>query len=147
MLILQMTLTKLMGPEGSERFRNDIKKVVEITFDEITKNEPIDLITSLCDRIPSRVYCYWVNAPMGDAEFVSRASHIVQQVHTRNPETTAEVTKSFEELLDYVEHRIKLARKAPGEELLSDLIRATDRGYLSEQELKNWVVKFFAMRV
>ena len=138
---LRVPITTLMGPEGSERFRTDIKHVVNVTFDEIAKNSPINLITDLCDRIPSRVYCYWINAPMDDAEFVSRTSHIVQQVHTRDPKTTASVTKAFEELLDYVDQRIAIARRTPGDDLLSDLIRATDAGHLDDDELRNWVVK------
>jgi cytochrome P450 len=138
---LRVPITTLMGPEGSERFRTDIKHVVNLTFDEIVRNAPVDLIAELCDRIPSRVYCYWINAPMEDAEFVSRTSHIVQQVHTRNPETTAEVARGFEELLDYVDRRVAIARQSPGDDLLSDLIRATDAGHLSPDELRNWVVK------
>lgn len=138
---LRVPVTTLMGPEGSERFRTDIKHVVDVTFDEIEKAKPVDLIKELCDRIPSRVYCYWVNAPMEDAEFVSRTSHIVQQVHTRDPQTNAQVTAAFEDLLDYVDKRVTKARKALGDDLLSDLIRATDAGHLSEDELRNWVVK------
>jgi cytochrome P450 len=138
---LRVPLTTLMGPEGSERFRTDIKHVVRTTFDEIPRDEEVDLITALCDRIPSRVYCYWINAPMEDAEFVSRTSHIVQQVHTRDPSTTKEVTAGFEDLLDYVDRRVAAARQAPGNDLLSDLIRATDAGHLSEDELRNWIVK------
>lgn len=138
---LRVPLTTLMGPEGSERFRTDIKQVVNLTFEEIPCDEPVDLITALCDRIPSRVYCYWINAPMEDAEFVSVTSHIVQQVHTRNPETSKEVSEGFENLLEYVDRRIEVARSAPGDDLLSDLIRATDAGHLSADELRNWVVK------
>ncbi|MCG6902303.1 MAG: cytochrome P450 [Rhodobacter sp.] len=138
---LRVPLTTLMGPEGSERFRTDIRGVVRKTFAEIATDRPVDLIHDLCDRIPSRVYCYWINAPMEDADFVSRTSHIVQQVHTRNPETTAEVTQGFENLLEYVDERIVLARQNPGDDLLSDLIRATDAGHLSPDELRNWVVK------
>lgn len=138
---LRVPITTLMGPEGSERFRTDIKHVVNVTFDEIAKDTPVNLITELCDRIPSRVYCYWINAPMEDAEFVSRTSHIVQQVHTRDPKTTASVTKAFEELLDYVDQRIVIARRTPSDDLLSDLIRATDAGHLNDDELRNWVVK------
>ncbi len=138
---LRVPLTRLMGPEGSERFRSDIKRVVSGTFAEITTETPVDLITALCDTIPSRVYCYWVDAPAEDATFVSRTSHIVQQVHTRNPETTAEVTQAFGKLLDYVDQRIATVRKFPGNSLLSDLIRATDAGHLSDDDLRNWVVK------
>ena len=138
---LRVPITTLMGPQGSERFRTDIKHVVKVTFDEIERKEPINLITNLCDHIPSRVYCYWINAPMEDSEFVSKTSHIVQQVHTRDPKTTSEVTKGFEELLEYVDRRVVITRQNLGDNLLSDLIRATNAGHLSEDELRNWVVK------
>ena len=138
---LRVPITTLMGPQGSERFRTDIKHVVKVTFDEIERKEPINLITNLCDHIPSRVYCYWIDAPMEDSEFVSKTSHIVQKVHTRDPKTTSQVTKGFEELLEYVDRRVAITRQNLGDNLLSDLIRATNAGHLSEDELRNWVVK------
>ena len=138
---LRIPLTKLMGPSGSERFRIDIKHVVKSTFEEIPNDQEIDLIKYLCDKIPSRVYCYWINAPIEDADFVSRTSHIVQQVHTRDPKTSAEVAVGFENLLKFVDARIQKTRINMGNDLLSDLIRATDNGDLSNDELRNWVVK------
>ena len=98
---LRIPLTQLMGPSGSERFRVDIKKVVESTFNDISENMNVDLIEVLCDQIPSKVYCYWLDAPQKDSEFVSRTSHIVQQVHTRDPKTSAEVAVGFENLLKF----------------------------------------------
>ena len=138
---LRIPLTRLMGPSGSERFRIDIRHVVKSTFEELPHNHEIDLIKYLCDKIPSRVYCYWVNAPIQDADFVSQTSHIVQQVHTRDPKTSAEVAVGFENLLKFVDTRIQKTRMNIGEDLLSDLIRATDNGDLSSDELRNWVVK------
>jgi cytochrome P450 len=138
---LRIPLTQLMGPSGSERFRIDIKNVVKNTFNDIPKNKNVDLIKYLCDQIPSKVYCYWLNAPQEDAEFVSRTSHIVQQVHTRDPATAQEVSAGFVALLDYVDKRIEYSRKNMGDDLLSDLIKATDEGYLTPSELRNWVVK------
>ena len=138
---LRIPITKLMGPEGSERFRDDIRHVVKSTFQELPRNREVDLIKFLCDKIPSRVYCYWINAPQEDADFVSRTSHIVQQVHTRDPKTAKQVSVGFEDLLKYVDKRIKISRQALGDDLLSDLIRVTDNGYLSDDELRNWVVK------
>lgn len=138
---LRIPLTQLMGPSGSERFRVDIKKVVEGTFNAIPINKDVDLIDLLCDQIPSKVYCYWLDAPQEDSGFVSRTSHIVQQVHTRDPETSLEVSEGFEALLNYVDKRIEHSRKNLGDNLISDLIRATDEGYLTDDELRNWVVK------
>ena len=138
---LRIPLTQLMGPSGSERFRVDIKKVVESTFNDISENMNVDLIEVLCDQIPSKVYCYWLDAPQKDAEFVSRTSHIVQQVHTRDPATARDVSVGFEALLTYVDDRIEHSRRNLGDNLISDLIRATDEGYLTNDELRNWVVK------
>ena len=138
---LRAPLNKSLGPLGSRRFRPDIRRVVEQTVGELPQRHEVNLITELCDKIPSRVYCYWVNAPVEDADFVSRTSHTVQQVHTRNPEHTAAVTKGFEDLLDYVDTRIEAARSNPGTDLLSELLRASEAGQLSHDELRNWVVK------
>ena len=138
---MRIPLTQLMGPSGSERFRVDIKKVVESTFNDISENMNVDLIEVLCDQIPSKVYCYWLDAPQKDAEFVSRTSHIVQQVHTRDPATARDVSVGFEALLTYVDDRIEHSRRNLGDNLISDLIRATDEGYLTNDELRNWVVK------
>ena len=138
---LRIPLTQLMGPSGSERFRVDIKKVVESTFNAISENMNVDLIEVLCDQIPSKVYCYWLDAPQKDSEFVSRTSHIVQQVHTRDPATARDVSVGFEALLTYVDDRIEHSRRNLGDNLISDLIRATDEGYLTNDELRNWVVK------
>ena len=138
---LRVPLTSLMGPQGSERFRTEIRGVVHSTLDALPTDRPVDLITELCDRIPSRVYCTWVGAAQDDADFIAHTSHTVQQVHTRNPDTTASVVQSFAELLDYVEQRIAAQRADMGDTLLSDLIRACDAGALTPTELRNWVVK------
>ena len=138
---LRMPVTKLMGPEASERFRNDIKHVITRVVDAIPTDTSVDLISRLCDPIPSAVYCYWTGAPFEDATYVARTSHTVQQVHTRNPEHTDDIVAAFESLLDYVDERIRERRADMGDDLLSDLIRATDAGQLSEDDLRNWVVK------
>ena len=138
---LRMPVTKLMGPDASERFRTDIRSVITRIVDAIPAAEEVDLIAALCDPVPSAVYCYWVGAPFEDAAYVARTSHTVQQVHTRNPEHTGAIVAGFESLIDYVDDRIRVRRADPGDDLLSDLIRATDAGALTEDDLRNWVIK------
>lgn len=138
---LRKPLVNLMGPDQSERFRGDIRHVVERIINAVPTDKPVDFIAAICDPIPSSVYCYWINADRDDANFVSRTSHIVQQVHTRDPERTRQIVEGFNALLDYVDKRIAEARKHPGDYLLSRLIEVTDSGALSEDELRNWVVK------
>ncbi|MEP6267071.1 MAG: hypothetical protein ABJ139_07030, partial [Paracoccaceae bacterium] len=138
---LRIPVTKLMGPDASERFREDIKTVITRVVDALPTQTTVDLISNLCDPIPSAVYCYWTGAPFEDASYVARTSHTVQQVHTRNPEHTNDIVAAFESLLDYVDGRITNRRANMGDDLLSDLIRATDAGHLSEADLRNWVVK------
>ncbi|MEP5728514.1 MAG: cytochrome P450 [Sulfitobacter sp.] len=138
---LRLPVTKLMGPQASERFRNDIRHVITRVVDALPTETSVDLLTTLCDPIPSAVYCYWMGAPFEDAAYVARTSHTVQQVHTRNPEHTTDIVRAFESLLDYVDERIRERRADMGDDLLSDLIRATDAGQLSDSDLRNWVVK------
>ncbi len=138
---LREPVIRLMGAADAERFRADIRHVVAHTVEELPRDEPIDLVSALCDRIPSAVYCYWINAPMQDADFVARTSHTVQQVHTRDPERTAEIVAAFGGLIDYVDERIAEARKNPGDYLLSDLIAIADGGELAHDDLRNWIVK------
>jgi cytochrome P450 len=138
---LRLPLTRLMGPEGTERFRDDIDQVVARVIDAIARDRPVDLIAALCDPIPSAVYCYWIGAPFEDAGFVARSSHSVQKVHTRNPDHAREIVTAFEGLIDFADARIAACRAAPGDNLLSDLIAAEEAGQLSPDDLRNWVIK------
>lgn len=51
---LRLPVTRLMGPEGTERFRADIEKVVDRIIDAIPKDQMVDLISTLCDPPPLR---------------------------------------------------------------------------------------------
>lgn len=138
---LRMPVTKLMGPDATERFREDVRAVVCRVVDAIPESDSVDLFARLCDPIPSAVYCYWVGAPFEDAEFVARASHRVQRVHTRNAGYTEDIVAAFDELIDYVDQRIAIRRADPRDDLLSDLLRAEADGRLDPEDLRNWVVK------
>ena len=138
---LRRPLTKLLSEETAEQFRPTIRQVVTEIVDAIPADRPVDLISTLCDKIPSAVYCHWVGAPMSDADFVARTSHTVQQVHTRNPKHTPAIVEAFEALIDYVDARIADRRRALGDDLLSDLIRAEMAGHLNAGDLRNWVIK------
>ncbi|MXX88553.1 MAG: cytochrome P450 [Boseongicola sp. SB0677_bin_26] len=138
---LRRPLTRLLSEEASERFRPNIREVVTEIVDALPADRPVDLISSLCDRIPSAVYCHWVGAPLSDADFVSRTSHTVQQAHTRDPRHAPAIVEAFEALIDYVDARIADRRRTPGDDLLSDLIRTEDAGLLDADDLRNWVIK------
>lgn len=138
---LRLPLTRLMGPDGTERFREDVDAVVRRVIDAIPTDRPVDLVESLCDPTPSAVYCYWIGAPFEEAAFVARTSHSVQKVHTRNPDHTEEIVTAFEALIDFVDARIAHARANPGDTLLDDLIDAEAKGQLEGLDLRNWVIK------
>jgi len=138
---LRLPVTRLMGPEGTERFRGDIEKVVDRVIDAIPRDQSVDLIGALCDPTPSAVYCYWIGAPFEEAAFVARTSHSVQKVHTRNPAHRQEILDAFEALIDFVDARIADRRASPADDLLSDLIAAEKAGHLDADDLRNWVIK------
>jgi|GEM_PF-589227 len=138
---LRRPMTRLMSEGGIEAFRADIVATVRRVVDAVPTDQPVDLITALCDPIPSAIYCYWIGAPFEDAEFVARTSHSVQQVHTRNPDHTPEIIAAFEALIDYADKHIAARRENLGDDLLSDMIRAEQDGQLDSDDLRNWVIK------
>ena len=138
---IRQPLTKLLSPKGSERFRPDVKAVVADIIGDVPRTAATDLIRHLCDPTPSRVYCQWMGAPKDDAAYIARTSHTVQQVHSRDPERTAEIVAAFERFLDYADERIAAARDTPNDSLISDLIAACDAGELTKVDLRNWVIK------
>ncbi|MEM9628771.1 MAG: cytochrome P450 [Pseudomonadota bacterium] len=138
---LRQPLTRLLSPKGSERFRPDVKAVIADIVGDVPRTAAVDLIEHICDPTPSRVYCQWMDAPKDDAAYIARTSHTVQQVHSRNPEHTAEVVSAFERFLDYADERIAAARQSPADSLISDLVAACDARELTEADLRNWVIK------
>ena len=138
---LRRPVTKLMDENSVDGFRADIKATVKRVVNAIPTNQPVDLISALCDPIPSAVYCYWIGAPFEDAGFVAKTSHSVQKVHTRNPDHTPEIVAAFEALIDYADEHIAARRLDLGDDLLSNLIRAEQVGQLSPEDLRNWVIK------
>lgn len=138
---LRLPLTRLMGPGGTEKFRDEVNEVVTRVIDAIPRGKSVDLIPALCDPTPSAVYCYWIGAPFEDAAFVARTSHSVQKVHTRNPDHAEEIVTAFEALIDFVDARIAAGRETPGDNLLNDLIEAERAGQLEGDDLRNWIIK------
>ena len=138
---LRRPVTKLMDETSVEGFRADIKATVRRVVDALPTDRSVDLIETLCDPIPSAVYCYWIGAPFEDAGFVARTSHTVQKVHTRNPDHTPAIVEAFESLIDYVDKHIAARRNNLGDDLLSNMIRAEQAGQLSADDLRNWVIK------
>ncbi len=138
---LRQPIARLMSPHASEAFRQDIRSVIADIISDIPTHTSVDLIARLCDPTPSRVYCYWVGANKEDASYIAKTSHTVQQVHTRNPEKTPEIVEAFDSLLDYADARIAAARKAPTDNLISDLVCAADNGEFTDGDLRNWIIK------
>jgi len=137
---LRLPLNRIFAPQAIEKYRRGVREVVRRVVDALPKDAPVDLIHGLCDPIPSMMYCHWVGAPYEAAGFVGKASHTVQQVHTRNPAHTTAIVKSFDALIAFVEERIENRRKNLTDDLLSDLIRAEQAGELSALDLRNWVI-------
>lgn len=138
---LRQPIVRLLGDEASERFRPEIRRIVSHAIKDLPTENPVDLIAALCDRIPSSLYCHWVNAPQIDWKFVAKTSHIVQQVHTRDSSRTEEIVEGFEKLLNYIDERVEYRRGSLGDDLISDLIRETNSGKLTHREVRNWLVK------
>jgi cytochrome P450 len=121
------------------KFRPEVERIVTETLDAIDAAGPFDLMSAFCVPIPIDVIaCILGVDPTRLGEFRAWSEGIIQ---TFNPFRTEEQTKVMEAsntaLVDYFTRLIEEKRAAPGDDLISDMVRLQEAGApLSDTELR-----------
>lgn len=136
---LRAALTGLIGPKQAGDLRDGIAGVVSTLLDALPSGQ-VDLKHAFADLVPAGVYCHWVDAPLGDARFVSEMSETVLAIFRRDPSLTPRIVAAYDDLFAYAADRIAARRGAMGDDFLSRLIRVQEAGGLSEGELEDFAV-------
>jgi hypothetical protein len=121
------------------KFRPEVERIVAETLEAIDVSKPFDLMTSFCVPIPIDVIASILGVdPARLTEFRAWSEGVIQ---TFNPFRTEEQTKvmeaASEALNDYFTRLIEQKRAAPGDDLISDMVRLQEAGApLSDGELR-----------
>lgn len=131
-------LRKLVASAFTVRRVEALRPRVAAIVDELigaftARPQPADLMTSFSLPLPVRVICELLGVPTADMDrFRAWSGTLV----TDWEQDSGEIMTALAELYEYFADLLRIKRARPGEDLLSALIAARDRGdRLSEEEL------------
>ena len=136
---LRRLVSRAFTPPAIEKLRPHVEELVSGMLDAAAERGEIDVIGELARPLPSTIICEMLGVPLADrALFTDWTAHVT---HLLNPKVmTAEVaTRAGQAALglsEYMTGLIEQRRKAPGNDMLTVLIRAEEDGdKLSAEEL------------
>ncbi len=136
-------LRKLMGqafrPRAIESLRPRVTALVEELLDRVRDQGQMDVIADLALPVPATVICEMMGVPVSDrerfTEWTALATHLLAAAFL-SPELFDRALAAAQALSDYFSCLIEERRRALGDDLLSELIRAEEEGNrLSSSEL------------
>jgi len=121
------------------KFRPEVERIVAETLDAIDAGKPFDLMTSFCIPIPIDVIASILGVDGTRlAQFRTWSEGIIQTFNPfRSEQQTGTMEASSEALNAYFSGLIAEKRAAPGDDLISDMVRLQEGGApLSDLELQ-----------
>ena len=132
-------VTRVFTVRAVERMRGRTEQIAQQLLDRLDPSAPVDLIGSYCAQLPLTVITEILGVPPGQRnrvlELGTRAAPSLDfALGWRQFRAVTDGLRGFDQWLD---HHIEQLRRAPGEDLLSQLIEARDEdGTLNDRELK-----------
>ncbi len=136
---LRKLVSKAFTPRAVEKLRPRVQAITDALLDEAIAQGDLDVIRDLALPVPATVICEMLGVPVAErdrfTEWTSRATHLLAR-QTAPPEVVARGEAASESLAEYFDSLIAQRRRSPGDDLLSNLIRAEEEGdRLSASEL------------
>jgi cytochrome P450 len=127
-------LAPLFNPAAIERARQVARHIVEELLDDVEGNE-FDFALDVAPHVPSAFFCYLIGAPMSDRALVAACSDSMIKAFRADPTFRDEIEHGTDTLVDYVRRHIERKRGDLGEDALSQLIEAEQRGETTTDEI------------
>ena len=127
-------LAPLFSPAAIERARQVARVIVTELLNGIKSNE-FDFAVDVAPHVPSAFFCYLIGAPMSDRALVAACSDSMIKAFRADPAFRDEIEHGTNTLVDYVRQHIKRKRTNLGDDALSQLIEAEQRGETTTDEI------------
>lgn len=128
---LRNLVSKAFTPRATRRWQPRAQEIVDELLDAVEASGEMDLIRDLALPVPSTLICELLGVPVADREmftaWTAEATHGLAAQFAA-PDVLARAMQAGENLGGYFDRLIAERREAPGEDLLSLLIRAEEEG-------------------
>lgn len=120
---LRKLVNKAFTPRAVARLRPRIEEITERLLDEIARAGAVDLLASFAFPLPITVICELLAVPEDDRVAFARWSNVL--VSAAAPE---EIEDASTRMAKFLQELIVAKRAEPADDLLSDLVHASDEG-------------------
>ncbi|WP_404713790.1 cytochrome P450 [Sphingomonas sp. MMS24-J13] len=133
---LRIPLTTIFKPAQMAKLQKHVRAIIETVLDEIPDPANVDFMRDIAWKIPPRIYCHLVSAPVEQAPLVARLSDsTLSPLLTVDRARVQETIDAFYESLAFVEEHIEARRSDLGDDFTSVMIRQQMEGLLTQEEL------------
>ncbi|MGH2886960.1 MAG: cytochrome P450, partial [Solirubrobacteraceae bacterium] len=140
---LRNLVNPALAPRAVDRYRPAMRRFLEQLLEQVPSDGHTEFIGDFAKPYPSLVIAEVMGAPLEDAPRLHHWSNMIQRQFDPTSLMTerAEIEKAVAEFYVYEDELIVRRRRAPGDDLISALIRAEEAGdRLSDDELRNLVL-------
>ncbi|MFD8095032.1 cytochrome P450 [Streptomyces malaysiensis] len=131
---LRRLLAKAFTVRRVESLRPRVQEITDTLLDRIAVDGRADLVSALAIPLPMQVICELLGVPIADrTEFHQWADLMLTP--PLNPDTAARSQDASAKLWTYMEDLAEARRKAPEDDLISDLMSAHEDDRLSHREV------------
>ncbi|HTQ20065.1 cytochrome P450 [Mycobacterium sp.] len=138
---LRRLVSRAFTPRAAERMRTACAAVITELLDRHSAAGHCDMVRDIARPYPVPIICALLGAPAGDWELFSGWADDISKAFGDNVAASeSAILRAWGQLDTYVEDLIARRRHAPGDDLISELVRIEDDGdRLSHDELVNLV--------
>ena len=140
---LRNLVNPALSPRAVDRYRPAMRGFMQQLFDALPPDGRTEFIGDFAKPYPSLVIAEVMGAPLEDAPRLHHWSNVIQRQFDPTSLMTdrAEIERAVAEFYAYEDELIVRRRPAPGDDLISALIKAEEAGdRLSDDELRNLVL-------
>ncbi len=140
---LRNLVNPALAPRAVDRYRPAMRRFLEQLLAEVPSDGRCEFIADFAKPYPSLVIAEVMGAPLEDAPRLHHWSNVIQRQFdpTSLMAEREQIEQAVAEFYEYEDRFIAARRSAPGDDLISVLIKAEEAGdRLSDDELRNLVL-------
>jgi cytochrome P450 len=140
---LRNLVNPALSPRAADRYRPAMRRFLEQLLDQVPPDGRCEFIGAFAKPYPSLVIAEVMGAPLEDAPRLHHWSNLIQRQFdpTSLMAEREQIEQAVSEFYAYEGELIAARRPAPGDDLISALIKAEESGdRLSDTELRNLVL-------
>ncbi len=130
-------VNKAFTPKRIGALRGRIEEIVDRQLDDLSKNEPADLIHDLAEPLPAIVIAELLGVPAEDhRQFRQWSTKLIAGLASPKPEPRIASAEASQRILAYLSDIVAARRREPRDDLISAMIHAQEESdALSDEEL------------